>query len=301
MLVNRDSRGWIIFCLLILAAATVVYCLYGHMRPAGPSGGSILGIVYGSVGSAMMLFALLLGLRKRFRTLRIGRAFTWTRGHVWLGLLAYPLILFHCGFRWGGPFTQILMWSFTIVEVTGIIGLVIQNIMPRRIYRDVQYETIYEQIGHVLQLLRNDAEKIVQDVLRSSGGEAFEMEVMPAGVATATIPDTSKKAAQTLATFYESQVKPFLLDKPPKDAGLRYPQTTRVVFEQIRTTLPRAMHEPLNDLASIVEERRQLTLQARLHHWLHGWLMIHVPISYAMMILATVHAVYALRFVQIRW
>ena len=301
MLVNRDSRGWIIACLLIFIAALVSYVLWANVRPSGPSGGSIMGLIYGGAGTAMMLFALLLGLRKRFRTLRIGRAFTWTRGHVWLGLLAYPIILFHCGFRWGGPFTQILMWSFTVVVATGIIGLVIQNYMPRRIFRDVQFETIFEEIDHVLSQLRQSAEKIMGEVVGASGGEAFEMEVVPAGVQVATLPETSKLAAQTLSDFYQAQIKPFLADKPPKDSKLRYPQTSRIAFEQVRITLPRAMQEPLNDLALLVEERRQLSLQKRLHHWLHGWLMIHVPISYGMMILVVVHAVYALRFVQVRW
>ena len=61
------------------------------------------------------------------------------------------------------------------------------------------------------------------------------------------------------------------------------------------------MHEPLGDLALIVEERRQLAAQKRMHHVLHGWLIVHVPLSYALMILAAVHAVQALRFVTPHW
>ena len=34
----------------------------------------------------------------------------------------------------------------------------------------------------------------------------------------------------------------------------------------------------------------------RLHHVLHGWLFVHVPLSYGLMVLATVHAIQALQY-----
>ena len=43
----------------------------------------------------------------------------------------------------------------------------------------------------------------------------------------------------------------------------------------------------IDELQAICEERRQLAVQRRLHHWLHGWLLIHVPLSYALLLLST--------------
>jgi len=37
-------------------------------------------------------------------------------------------------------------------------------------------------------------------------------------------------------------------------------------------------------------------LQERLHQWLHGWLLLHVPVSLALILLGAVHAVMALRW-----
>ena len=48
------------------------------------------------------------------------------------------------------------------------------------------------------------------------------------------------------------------------------------------------MRQGLNDLESIVTERRQLEHQRSLHHWLHFWLMVHVPLSYALTVLTIV-------------
>jgi hypothetical protein len=52
----------------------------------------------------------------------------------------------------------------------------------------------------------------------------------------------------------------------------------------------------LQDLEGICEEKRQLDQQRRLHRLLHGWLLFHVPASYALLLLGTVHAVVALRY-----
>ncbi|MBA2585658.1 MAG: hypothetical protein H0U99_04155, partial [Chthoniobacterales bacterium] len=38
------------------------------------------------------------------------------------------------------------------------------------------------------------------------------------------------------------------------------------------------------------DERRMLDLQARLQHWLHGWLFVHVPISFLLLIMTFWHA-----------
>jgi hypothetical protein len=60
--------------------------------------------------------------------------------------------------------------------------------------------------------------------------------------------------------------------------------------------LPPALHTTIEDLESICEEERQLTLQAQLHLWLHGWLLLHIPLSLALLLLGAVHAVMALRY-----
>ena len=131
MLIDRSHRSWIIACLVVLAAATAIYVPYVRHALNGPSGGSAVGLTFGVVGSALMLFAGALGARRKVPTWQIGRGTFWMRGHIWLGLLSFPLILFHGGFRLGGPLTAVLMILFGIVIVSGILGLLLQQVMPR--------------------------------------------------------------------------------------------------------------------------------------------------------------------------
>ena len=111
-----------IVTLVALAACAVVYYIYATGSPGGPRGGSAVGLTFGIAGYGLMLYAGLLGARKKVPVWRIGRAQTWMRGHLWLGLLSFPLILFHGGFAWRGPLTGVLMLLLTLVILSGILG-----------------------------------------------------------------------------------------------------------------------------------------------------------------------------------
>src|SRR6185503_13113924 len=82
VIIDRAHRRWVVICLGILAVATAIYVPY-HMRSLnGPTGGSLIGLIFGFVGYGLMLFAGALGLRTRRPTWRLGRAETWLKGHV---------------------------------------------------------------------------------------------------------------------------------------------------------------------------------------------------------------------------
>ncbi len=52
----------------------------------------------------------------------------------------------------------------------------------------------------------------------------------------------------------------------------------------------------LGDLQGICEEERQLIRQRKIYHWLHVWLLVHVPLSIALLVMGGVHAIVALRY-----
>jgi len=67
-------------------------------------------------------------------------------------------------------------------------------------------------------------------------------------------------------------------------------------FAAVKTLVPTSAHATVSDLEDICDEARQLSLQERLHRWLHGWLLVHIPLSLALILLGAVHAVMALRY-----
>jgi hypothetical protein len=306
VLIDHTHRKWFVGSVALLAVATATYIPYSLRSPQGPRGGSLPGIVYGSVGFAFMLFAGLLGLRKRFPVWRVGRAQTWMRGHLWLGILSFPLILLHGGFHFGGPLTRVLMWLFILVFASGILGAALQHFLPRLHTAQLPMETIYEQIDRVRGQLTDEAERIVAETCATLEGEvsgATEQQRAAAAsaganwdVTVASGMQVDEQASAELRRVLSAEIHPYLEKTGARGTRLGDPAVATALFRQLRVLLPATLHSNIDDLENICEEKRQLDKQSRLHKILHGWLLVHVPLSYALLLLGAWHAVVALRF-----
>ena len=322
---DGTQRTWAWASLGILAVGAIAYAVYSRQAPEGPRGGSAMGLIFGVVGFAFMLVAALLGARKRVPTWRVGRAQAWMRGHLWLGLLSLPLILFHGGFHFGGTLTRVLMWLLIITVGSGVFGAVLQNYVPRLMTEQVPLETIYAEIGNVQKLLREEADCAMESIcgpmglLRSgaagqrAGGftalRPIAAAVVPlrtsaavsagAGAAVAPAAETillGEAESAPLKRFYLEELRLFLERPNRRGQRLGDARRAKLAFTGLRTLLPAAACETLGDLEDICEETRQLVRQERLHRWMHGWLLVHIPLSLALMVLGAIHAVVALRY-----
>jgi hypothetical protein len=326
MRMDRTQRGWAIVSLATLVVSTVAYAIYAVESPQGPRGGSAVGLSFGVIGFGFMIFAALLGARKRVPTWRIGRAQAWMRGHLWLGFLALPMILFHGGFHFGGTLTRVLMWLLIVTVFSGAFGAALQHYIPQVMTSDVPLETIYDEIGGVRALLREEADRVIESLcgnlgltkhsneegqraggftaLRTIAASAVPLRTSAAvsagaGAAVAAAPEIillREEESAPLRRFYLSEMRPFL--KRPKQRGQLLADAAKAssAFAGLRTLLPAPAHSTLTDLEDICDEARQLARQERLHHWLHGWLLLHIPLSLALILLGAIHAVMALRY-----
>lgn len=280
--------------MVFFAVALVIYLIEALTTGAG--GGTVIGIAFGVVGYGLMLFAALLSLRKKFPIWRIGRSQTWMRGHLWLGLLAYPVILFHAAFSLGGTLTTVLMVLLTIVIVTGILGAALQHFMPRLITQQVPLETIYGQLGRVRSQLVAEADK-----LKMSFSPTLEGLLAPAAsgerkLAMVTLKLVNSQTRSHLTSVYAEQIRPYLGSDGARGSILADDREAKALFAQLRTVTPEILHEVFNDLENICQEKRDLDKQSRYHRILHGWLLVHVPLSAALIVLGLVHAIVALRY-----
>lgn len=316
MLIDKSHRSWITFTVVAFVVAAAYYTFYSQAAYRGggngPSGGSWSGLTFGIIGYSMMIFCGLLGVRKHFRIWRLGRVQGWLRAHIWLGLLAYPLILFHAGLKFGNGVSFWLMVLFTIVLVSGIFGIIMQNLVPRTMLDRLPAESTFEQIPQVIETMRREADRLVGNYCGPLGVESMEPEGadrMPGGMSGTMLTQGAVKGrvahargegtggpvegSGPLKAFYLEVIRPFLSREYSEETKLAVPQSSMALFEHTRTLLPAALHEALRDLESICEERRQLKLQERLHFWLHCWLFLHAPLSYALLVLSAFHAVKA--------
>jgi hypothetical protein len=326
VLINRDELPrhvpWIVGCLVVAALSAVWY--FAALVGSGswdvrPSGGSVPGFTFGIVGGLICLFEFLLWPRKKKRAWRLGRVQVWMRAHVWLGLLAVPILVLHSGFRWGGTLSTVLMALFLLVIASGVWGLVVQQFLPSRMFEDVPAETIYSQIDHVLFQVSREADRLV---LATCGPEEGTSPTTPderedmAEVGTAHLVVGAMRTAgrvqgmvletrsatpfvpdsDYLRSFYRETIKPYLKGESDTGAPLRIGSRAATVFQETRTRLPAAAHPALASLESMCEQRRQLDEQARIQFWLHNWLWVHLPLSVALIVLMFVHVFYAIKY-----
>jgi len=312
--IDKKQRGWAVASLVIFAVFTAWYSAYAVHAPSGGWGGSALGLTFGAIGFAFMVFAALLGARKRVPVWRIGRAQAWMRGHLWLGLLSLPVILFHGGFHFGGTLTSVLMWLLIITVVSGVFGAALQHYVPRVRTTDGKLETIYDEIGNVQKLLREEADRGVEsicgplgvgksaseEVLRAGGlSAARSMSIVSSGGAVAAAAETvmlTEEECAFLRKFYLGEMRPFLERPRQRRSRLGDADKAHGAFSGLRTVMPQSAQATLEDLEDICDEARQLVRQEQLHHLLHGWLLVHIPLSLTLILLGAVHAVMALRY-----
>jgi hypothetical protein len=315
MRIDSTQRTWAIASAVIFAVSLSAYIVYAHNSIQGARGGSAIGLAFGVLGFAFMLFAALLGARKRAPVWRLGRAQAWMRGHLWLGALSLPIILFHGGFHFGGTLTRVLMWLLIFTVFSGLFGAVLQHYIPRVMTADVPLETIYDEIGNVRNLLLEEADRAMEGLCGAIGGsKTSEEEIQRAGGFTAMRPMAaptkgsaavapaaeilllSEEESSPLRHFYFNEVRPFL-ERPAEHRLLvSDPHRSQLGFSGLRTLLPEGARATVDDLEDVCEEARQLKKQQRLYRWLHLWLLVHIPISLALIVLGAVHAVMALKY-----
>jgi hypothetical protein len=293
--IDSTHKRWMIASIAILIVATAAYVPYAMNSPHGPSGASALGLTFGIAGFACMIFAGLLGARKKFPILRAGRAQSWMRGHLWLGAVSLPLILFHGGFRLGGPLTATLMILVFVVVLSGIFGAVLQHYLPTVMTTQVPLETIFEQIDHIRGQLLSEADGFVDRVTAPDRPLALAAAAR-AAVETEELPAITDESVAPLTMFYAAQVRPFLEKPDARGHAVADPARAGAMFDELRALLPREVHGTVDELEDVCDEERQLRRQSRLHHVLHDWLLLHVPLSLALLLLGVVHAVMSLRY-----
>ena len=251
-------------------------------------------------GAALMIFAGLLSARKKVPRWNIGSARAWLKGHIWLSLLSVPLIFYHAGFRWGGLIEQLLMLVFVLVVVSGMIGLLLQQYLPRLLKTTVDAEAMFDQIPYLCGRLRETADEEVAafcgDLVTSAKVEGtFNV----GNVALAEV-----SPLDVLREFYVTRVRPFLTSSIEQTHQLDNTSRAAAVFARVKTVLPEdessieisGARKLLDRIEAICGERRQLSRQTRIHRLLHGWLLVHVPLSFSLLVLGIAHVLMSLLY-----
>jgi hypothetical protein len=182
--------------------------------------------------------------------------------------------------------TVLLMALYSIVMVSGIYGLFLQHQIPGIMKERLPIETIYEQIPHIRSQLFLAAQKMCNSLKLAAPipapGSSHSAKPPP------SVLDSESEAA--LVSFLEGQVMPYLRARRGSRFRLGNSRYSDDTFRFVKLRVAEPYRDRVEEIQAWCDQRRMLDLQIRLQHWLHGWLFVHVPFSFLLLMLTAWHA-----------
>ena len=238
------------------------------------------GVMTGWTLMACLLILTAIGLRRRLPGLPLGTMSTWTQVHIYTGLFTIGMFLMHTpammrgNLLADGYFEGTLSVLFWFVSGSGIYGLIASRRLP------VRLSTVGEQIR--FDQIQFRREQIADHAIR----EIHELKTF-ASVAV-------------LGEFHDQYLNRYF-QRPPTLAYVLVPNSVRR-----RRTLAGLLelNRYLDDegtvasgrLAGLVRHRDDLDYQYALQWRLRTWVRVHATATIALLAMAAIHGILALRF-----
>ncbi len=233
-----------------------------------------------AVYSGALLLALVLALtffnaRKKLPFLPLLTAHTWLQAHIYLGWLTVIVFFLHTGFRVPtGRLEVALALCFYGVTASGVFGLWISRRLPSRMVRSGE-SLVFERIP----ALRHRLHKEVKELIRKAERET---------------------QSTTLGDFYVRELSryfwriPKLLDPLLGDDVVHHAVSRELSV--LRRYLDKQEIGFADQLAGLVETKRNLDFQFASQRLLKLWLFVHIPLSYGLLVFAAAHVWLALHY-----
>lgn len=238
-----------------------------------------MGLTYGVAGTLLIILLAYFGIRKRSYKSTFGTVEQWLQSHIYLGVLAFIILLFHTGGRFNDQIAVATLLLVGIVVFSGIVGAVFYVTIPRlltEVESNLTVEEISEQLNQLAKQMARIAsgrtlafQRIYDELIR---------ETQPGFLAGWGLLFTTLRRQR----FQSGRDLPGLLRKVPKD-------------EQ----------EELRQMLVVSRQRRELLLrlmfQQRYKNILESWLYIHVPFTIALLVFAAVHITAVFYYGRVAW
>ena len=102
---------------------------------------------------------------------------------------------------------------------------------------------------------------------------------------------TADPASETvLLRFINAQLLPYLYVRAGARHRLHHAREASKIFSHLKARVAEPYRPRVEEMQSWCDTRRALDLQVRMQRWLHGWLLIHVPVSFLLLIMTAWHA-----------
>jgi hypothetical protein len=266
-LTYRSGR-WLWISTAIAIGLVLHYVIYQSRTVA--YGGSIEGLLYGVAGTGLIAILMYLGHRKRTYASSTGTLQGWVSAHVYLGLLTLLLIPMHAGFRFGWDVHTLAFVLLAVVVFSGMVGIYLYHNIPGRLTSyeaGQQADKIDPEMARLLSdmraLVKDKSDVLVQiykdEVATSQNRAPKGWSLLLKGLGGDLLAVRSADLARRVSGI------------PPED------QATFQILSQL--------------LLKKTQLEVNLLHQMRLRNALQAWLLVHVPVSIAMVFAVGIHLI----------
>jgi hypothetical protein len=238
-----------------------------------PNGGTWLGYTLGTIGAVLILWLMLLGVRKRRYRSRAGSLQGWTSAHVYIGTSLLVIVTLHCAFEFGWNVHTAAYVLMVLVIVSGFFGVYAYLRYPALMtanLHDAQVETIVLKIADLDRKCRRMAldlpDEVNEIVMKSSRASLREPRVR---------------------TSFRRRLAGDTVHCPTRDAcaaltriGAKFTGESASLNQQLLT----AMTQKSVMIDQLRRDRRYRAI-------LEIWLVAHVPLSFALLATLIAHVV----------
>ena len=217
---------------------------------------------------ALMIFLGLFNVRKKLSMVPLGKASIWLRVHVAGGILAVAMFWLHIGKLWpNGAYEQVFALTFYLVSITGFVGYLLLRMYPSRLTQ-TGIEVIYERIPAELAAIREEAEALILACAKETGSDTIARHYL-----------------ETFRWFF-SRPRNFWSHALGSRAGAHW---VRNEVTNLRRYLNEAEQGFLDRLANLAITKNRIDSHYAAQTIMKGWLLIHLPLSVAVLALAVWH------------
>jgi len=268
--VTFASRRFGALCLSIVLAAGLIWLAMAYdltLRDASYLTGWLL---FGGV-----VLASTFNMRKKLPFLPLLNASIWLQIHIYIGWLLVVLFFLHTSLEWPlGWFEGVLWFLFVLVSLSGLIGLFLSRSLPVRI--------------------QNHGERLIFERIPQFRAElADEVEVL----ATRSVRET---ASNTIALYYVNRLQAYFSGPKNLVAHLLESRAALTKHRREIDSLERYLQEDgreiLANIKDLIVAKDNLDYQYSLQLVLRLWLFVHIPLTYALLLVALVHIVLTYAF-----
>lgn len=264
-----EGGRYLKWALAVCAASIAAYAWHDpasvYLRPYG---GTALGYTFGTIGAVLILWLLLLGIRKRSYASSLGTVQGWTSAHVYLGSSLLVVVSLHCGFEFGWNIHTLAYALMVAVIVSGLACLFAYLRFPR---------FMTENLGD--QTLQSLALKIV-DIDRLCRKLSLEL---PDAAATAVERATKTRIGGGMLRELRAPFMPC----PARDAAAQL-RALGPTLSQEQVQINQQLVSELTRKSALLDRIR---MDLRLKALLRLWLLFHVPLSFALLAAVIAHVV----------